>query len=206
MNMNGKVKTSSTETSSYMNNMMLPEMVRATRTHPLGPDCIISRNEISDQISLRSVNYYWYISHGKGCVECVVKMSSGGTNVTTSDPKCVVTRKHRRFEAYCCMICRSNFVTVVQALLHLKAIHRSNSKILIQDLDIFHNIEKAMEVPPVPLPWHIARKYVDQDKALDQADMNKNENELVSNNYVVPPGAIPTLVSDVDQPSHRNTC
>ncbi|XP_078481248.1 zinc finger protein ZF(C2H2)-68 isoform X3 [Ciona intestinalis] len=193
MNLNGKSIMSTNEPSNYMSNMMLPEMVRATRTHPLGPDCIISRNEITDQKSLRSVNYYWYISHEKGCVECVVKMSRGGTNVTTSDPKCVVTRKHRRFEAYCCMICRSNFVTVVQALLHLKAIHRSTSKILIQDLDIFHNIEKAMEVPPVPLPWHIAKKYVDQDKTLDFSDFKKGDYEQNVNNYVIPPGA--TLTS-----------
>ncbi|XP_076820688.1 uncharacterized protein LOC143466001 isoform X1 [Clavelina lepadiformis] len=183
MNLHEKNMTAK-EHSNYISNMMLPEMVQATRQQPLGPDCIISNKEVTDQTLLNSMHYYWYISHEKGCVECIMKKSRIQENVTASDPRCVITRKHRRFEAYCCMICRSNFVTIVQALLHLKAIHRPTSKILIQDKDIFRNIDKAMEVPPVPLPWHIAKKLVEHEKT--PTDMGSTPT------FVIPPGALST--------------
>ena len=37
------------EPSSYISNMMLPELVQATRDQPLGPDCIISQREVTDR-------------------------------------------------------------------------------------------------------------------------------------------------------------
>ena len=49
-------------------------------------------------------------------------------------------------------------------LLLSKFFFRPNNKILIQDKDVFQNLDKAMEVPPVPLPWHVAKKLVEQGK------------------------------------------
>lgn len=44
---------------------------------------------------------------------------------------------------------------------------------MIQDKDVFENIEKAMEVPPVPMPWHIARKIGIEVGILDEVEFNK---------------------------------
>jgi len=149
--------------SAYLNTMKLPALVNATSQQPLGPDCIITNSKDHDahKNMLSQVKYYWYISLAKGCVECVVKQPKDSSETaTTSDPRCVVTRKHRRFEAYCCMLCRSNFVTVVQALLHLKAHHRSTDKIFVHDQDVFSTFTSSptplgqpqQSTSPIPLP------------------------------------------------------
>ncbi|XP_039266614.2 uncharacterized protein LOC120342030 [Styela clava] len=150
--------------STYMTNMILPDMVQSSKNFPLGPDCIITYADVPDQSVLLSMDLYWLISLENGCVECKVHVSdtSAGRKAITHDARVIITRKPRRFEAYCCGVCRANFVTVVQALLHMKAFHRQNKKILIQDQNVFHDIEKAMEVPPVPLPWYVAKRVTEQ--------------------------------------------
>ena len=66
----------------------------------------------------------------------------------------LLSLKCQHFCTYCCPVTLS------------KSFTRPNNKILIQDKDVFHNIEKAMEVPPVPLPWHVAKKLVEQGKPM----------------------------------------
>ena len=48
MNNGGKDMAVKKPTSNYISNMMLPEKVKATRSQPLGPDCIISNTEVTD--------------------------------------------------------------------------------------------------------------------------------------------------------------
>ena len=38
----------SEQPTNYITNMTLPEKVKATRLQPLGPDCIISKEEVTD--------------------------------------------------------------------------------------------------------------------------------------------------------------
>ena len=49
MNAHGKDMAVQEQPSSYISNMMLPAKVKATRDHPLGPDCVISNSEITDK-------------------------------------------------------------------------------------------------------------------------------------------------------------
>jgi len=41
---------------------------------------------------------------------------------------------------------------------------------------VFQNLDEAMEVPPVPLPWHVARKLVEQSKQLVRTTYKANFN------------------------------
>jgi len=117
---------------------MLSDLSDQTDNKPLGSSCIIRHSGDVDTKLLYEVDYYWYVSQSRGCVECIVKKSPAPSNeATTKDPNCVITKNHRRIEAYCCMICRATFVTVIQALLHLKTVHRPGKKIYIQNHDVF---------------------------------------------------------------------
>jgi len=110
-------------------------------TSAFGPDCIISSSNEPNLDVLNKVDYYWFVSQSNGCVECIVNKT--GQKPKTTNPNCVITRKHRRIEAYCCMVCKSSFITVTQALIHFKTMHRPNKKIFIQNQDMQQEVQTS---------------------------------------------------------------
>jgi len=103
----------------------------------------------------------------KGCLESPILQASNKRLHNSSNPietpYFVITKNKRRHQAFSCTFCKgkTTFITIVQALRHLKANHRHNVRVLVQDPKGVFNIPTGSQtfhqsvVPTVPVlpPW-----------------------------------------------------
>jgi len=124
------------------------QLIGVTSEHHLGPQCVIRRkiNFESDDAFIKTFQLYWYVDASKGCLESPILSNSnkrihGSSPIET--PYFVITKNQRRHQAYSCTFCKgkTTFISIIQALRHLKANHRHNVRIIIQDPNGVFNIE-----------------------------------------------------------------
>ncbi|CAG5112507.1 Oidioi.mRNA.OKI2018_I69.chr2.g6717.t1.cds [Oikopleura dioica] len=144
------------------------QLIGVTNEHPIGPLCVIRRNVQfdSDDAFIKSFRLYWYVDAEKGCLESPILSNRRLHGQSIETPYFVITKNQRRHQAYSCTFCKgkTTFTTILQAIRHLKANHRHNVKILVQDpKGVFQNSPPtAPSIPPmvapVQMPWSLAQR------------------------------------------------
>jgi len=126
------------------------QLIGVTTEYHLGPQCVIRRkiNFEGDDAFIKTFQLYWYVDAAKGCLESPI-LSANNKRIHTGSPieqpYFVITKNQRRHQAYSCTFCKgkTTFISIIQALRHLKANHRHNIKIIIQDPNGVFNIDST---------------------------------------------------------------
>lgn len=143
------------------------QLIGVTTEHPIGPLCVIRRNVQfdSDEAFIKTFQLYWYVDAQKGCLESPILSNRRFHGQSIETPYFVITKNQRRHQAYSCTFCKgkTTFTTILQATRHLKANHRHNVKILVQDpKGVFQNTAAPSLQPMVPasvqMPWSLATR------------------------------------------------
>lgn len=143
------------------------QLIGVSMDNHLGPQCTIRRKIQfdTDDAFIKTFQLYWYVDSLKGCLESPILSSKRLHNSShpIETPYFVITKNQRRHQAYSCTFCKgkTTFITIVQALRHLKANHRHNVRVLVQDpKGVFnlstgsHNLHQSVIPTPVSvLPW-----------------------------------------------------
>ncbi|CBY20798.1 unnamed protein product [Oikopleura dioica] len=144
------------------------QLIGITNEHPIGPLCVIRRNVQfdSDESFIKTFQLYWYVDAQKGCLESPILSNRRFHGQSIETPYFVITKNQRRHQAYSCTFCKgkTTFTTILQAIRHLKANHRHNVKILVQDpKGVFQNNQAPTPSVPqmvasVQMPWSLATR------------------------------------------------